>query len=522
MRRFVYICVFLVVGVAKAQERELPPILPPPTIEPELKKLVRKKLFSLSLRDADVVDVLLMIAKGAKMNLVLEEAITGLVTVDLKDIDLETALTSILKPLGYWWVIEDRTIKVARMQERIFRIHYPQVARTGTSSVNISISSGRGGVGVGGAGGAGGVGAGMAGGVGAVGVGFSTSTLTTHEDVDFWTSLEDVLNKLKSPQGLVVVDRISGTIWVKDIPESISAMERLIEEVKGQILKQVMIEARILEVGLRGGFESGIDWSLFPKAIGVKWVGTAQRTFVERGGSSILRFDTGGFPAGREGPTLIFGVTDDIRFDLLLQFLSSFGKVDTISSPRISTLNNQPAIIRIGTDLTYFLTRVQTTVGAGGQVVTTETAVPSVVNIGVLLDITPQIEDEHIVNLKIVPVLTRLEGEARSRFGDTAPIISIRQASTLVRVKDGGTVIIGGLMKDEKREEIRKVPILGDIPILGFLFRNTYQKKEKTEVVILLTPYVITPEEADIHATEAETKVKEEMGGFHEGPLYFE
>ena len=541
----VFIFTFLItlsfLKVYAEEEKKLPPIWPYPYLEPEIKKPIIKKTFDLSTRDQDVVDTLMLIAQAANMNLVFEEAVEGTVTVSFEKLTIDQALTYILEPLNYWWEITENTIRVGKTIEKIFKVDYIDLSRTGSSSISVYLSSafggggyggfgggygGGGGFGGGGYGGYGGYGGGGYGAFGGVGGGSTSSSLSETKSTDFWQVLETSINSLLSPSGKAVVDKMSGTVWVRDMPKVIKRIELFINTVKGMAQKQVLIEAKILEVNLKKEFGTGIDWALFPQFVGLTKKEAGKFVWSGTGGGSI-QTDEKPFlrqPLGSIiGPsTLIFGISESLKFDVLLNFLSTFGKVETVSSPRVTALNNQKALIRVGTDRPYFITYGAFVPTAIGQAATLETVAQSVVHIGVMLDVTPQISDDGTISLGIIPALTSFEGEAESRQGDKVPIVSVRQASTLVRVKDGGTVIIGGFMRDEKKELIRKVPLLGDIPIVGFLFRNTFQNLEKTELVILLTPYIMSPEEAPVFSKEAEESIKKQKGGFSEGLLYLE
>jgi len=193
------------------------------------------------------------------------------------------------------------------------------------------------------------------------------------------------------------------------------------------------------------------------------------------------------------------GVTST-DFSVLLDVISKQGELNVISSPKLATLNNQTAVIRAGTDEVFFETRVQEfrpTTGLGGQVETTRTVTPRTVTIGVVLGITPQIAPDGNVVLHIRPTVTEKRGEAKSPVGDTFPILDVREADMVVRAREGQVVVIGGLMQDKRTDSDGKVPILGDLPGIGGLFRSTSQEVRKTELVVLLSATVMVGKKVD-------------------------
>ena len=187
-------------------------------------------------------------------------------------------------------------------------------------------------------------------------------------------------------------------------------------------------------------------------------------------------------------------------FRALLDTVSTQGELNVISSPKLATLNNQTAVIRAGTDEVFFETRVQeltSGVGALGQTQTTRTVTPRTVTIGVVLGITPQIAPDGNVVLHIHPTVTEKQGEAKSPAGDVFPVLNVREADMVVRAKEGQVVVIGGLMQEKRSNNENKVPILGDLPGIGRLFRSTDQEVKKTELAVLLSATVMVGKKVD-------------------------
>jgi type II secretory pathway component GspD/PulD (secretin) len=177
---------------------------------------------------------------------------------------------------------------------------------------------------------------------------------------------------------------------------------------------------------------------------------------------------------------------------VVVDALKEMGTLNIVSQPRIRTLNNQSAMIKVGVDKPFFRKTTQTTATAGAAPIQSITYDVQTVTIGTILAITPQISEDGYINMDISPIITRLQDTAQSPDNSsTAPVIDIKQTSSLVRTKDGSTVVIGGLIQDEKYRTVRKVPILGDLPIIGRLTTGTYDNKRKTELVIFITPTIV-------------------------------
>jgi MSHA biogenesis protein MshL len=183
------------------------------------------------------------------------------------------------------------------------------------------------------------------------------------------------------------------------------------------------------------------------------------------------------------------------------------GKVNVVASPRVNAMNNEPAIMRIGTQDVFFVTTSQIDATTGRILQTTVT--PQPITEGVVLSVTPQVAGDGMINMSISPSITERTGEATSRFGDTVPIITVREADTLVRVHENETIVIAGLMQERMTRDQAKVPVLGDLPIVGGLFRRDTRSNRKTDLVILLTPTIMTPGRAAESAASEQERLSQ-------------
>jgi MSHA biogenesis protein MshL len=234
----------------------------------------------------------------------------------------------------------------------------------------------------------------------------------------------------------------------------------------------VRIMARIIEVELRDDLSAGIDWPLV----------------LRNAGDSVTLTRRQAPALGSSAFTMGISIKD---FKGFLAAFASQGRVNVMASPWVNAMNNEPVVMRVGTQEVFFVTTSQVD-AATGRILQTSVAPQSVTG-GVVLSVTPQIAADGFVHMSIMPSVTERTGTARSRQGDLVPIMSVREADTLVRVHEGETIVIAGLMQDRTTVEKTKVPVLGDMPLLGGLFRGEDRQTHKTDLIILLTPTIVTP-----------------------------
>jgi len=431
-----------------------------------------QRLYSFSLRDADIREVLLAISKQTSFNVVVDPDVEGSVTVDLKNVTLSDALDTLTDLLNLSYKVKRNLIRVSipKLETRIFSLQYVNLIRTGTSSTSAQIGAG---------------GDEVAGGA------TGSSTVSTTTSNDLWTDIETGLGELISPEGQVVVEKQSGNILVTDFPKVLDRVANFLEAIEGSVQRQVLIEARIVEVILTGDYRFGIDWGAIAKAGALKGASifSPDKIF----GQDLAPDVIGGFQ---------IGVTST-DFATLLSVLDKQGEVNVLSSPRLATLNNQTAVIRSATDEVFFETRIDETVLAGGGIRETRTSTARTVTIGVVLSITPQIGPDGSVTLHVRPTVTEKTGEATSPEGNTFPILDVREADMVVRAREGQVIVIGGLMQERKSDDESKIPFLGDLPGIGRLFRSTAQESKKSELLILLrTTVLVGKKVGDIAARE--------------------
>lgn len=426
-----------------------------------------------------IIDVLLTLVRDTPMSVIPDPALEQTFIGELKNVTVREALDLILEPLTLDYSVRGNVIRVFRqeLETRLYSIDYVITRRTGSRSMSASTGTTSGGVGGVGGGGIGVSGGGLGGGL-AGGAGGSSSQVSGSDAPDLFADLLEGVRILLSEEGRVNLDRTAAVLQVSDRGSRLDLVEQYLDTVMMRATRQVQIEAKIVEVELRDEFSAGINWRAVFGSLANS--GTISQT--------LAPATTGGF-------TLALNIGD---FSALLNAFATQGKVNVLSSPRVTAMNNEPAIMRIGTQDVFFVTTTQVNPDTGQILQSSVT--PQSLTEGVVLSVTPQISADGMVHMSINPSVTERTGQATSRLGDTVPIVSVRETDTLVRVRQGDTIVIAGLMQDRTTEDTAKVPLLGDVPVVGNLFKRTERRRTKTDLVILLTPTVLGPGEAAANA----------------------
>ncbi len=408
-------------------------------------------LYKFRAKDMPILKALELFAHNYDLNLIASPDVTGIVTVDFKDLPFERSMDVILEAYGYYWSRDGSLIRVYKYETEIFVIDYLRLIREGSGSSQANVESSTGDT---------------SGGI----------SIKQADTIDFWKDLEKQLNSMLSEEGNLIINRISGTIHVTDLHKIIMQIRRFLDKVSRRINRQVEINVKILDVKLDDEFSLGVNWDLvLSRASAVYTVGA----------STIVSTPVGVSDPKSRTFSFDMNTTD---FDAVIDALREQGELKVISKPSIRVMNNQPALIKVGTDIPFF--NQTTTVGTSGSGNTISEEIRFVTE-GLVLSVTPQISEDDLILLDVTPIISRLEGTAVSPLGSTAPVMNVEQSSTIVRLKDGEMVTIGGLIQDSDSSTRRKVPVLGDIPLAGNMFKGTYTAKGKNELVIFITPKII-------------------------------
>lgn len=273
-----------------------------------------------------------------------------------------------------------------------------------------------------------------------------------------------------------------GIVTVTAPRSLLGQVEAYLGALKKELSRQVMIEAKIIEVQLSDEYQQGVDWSDLLE----------HSTF-----GSAITFGNGGTIYPKEGVKFISQV--DLAgksFNLFLSALKTYGSVRVLSNPKIALLNGHPAMITVGESMKY-IDSVTSTIDADTGIITYTVETKSLLD-GLGLGVMANITSDSEVVLHLTPVVSKLNGEIQYEYfgGDQSrvglPKIKLREMSTMARVKDGQLLVIGGLIDDMTTRDENKVPFLGDIPVLGNAFRHVSQTTSKRELIILLRPKIVT------------------------------
>jgi MSHA biogenesis protein MshL len=405
---------------------------------------------TLSLRTADplgIRDVLILLFRDTDFSIVPDPDVEGAFTGELKNVTLRQALELVLHPLRLDYAVQGQSIRVfpRRVDTRLFDVDYVLTRRSAHRALGASTSvDGR-------TSSAGGPAAADS----AIGSGSSTA-ITSADEGDVFDELASGIRTLLSNDGRFNLDRKAALLQVSDYPEQLDRISLYLDAVRGRVLRQVLIEARVLEVVLSEAFAAGINWPL---------------VFGDAGGPG---------PASGTGPMFDARVQDARA---LIKALGAQGAVTVLSSPRVVAMNNEPALMRVGTQEVYFLTTARVDSETGRTLQTTVT--PQAVTEGIVLSVTPQIGADGAINMSITPSVTERTGVTTSRFGDTMPVLSVRETDTLVRVHEGQTIVLAGLM--QQRSPAPRAQGAGRRP------SGDAREGRRSDLVILLTPTILTP-----------------------------
>ena len=419
----------------------------------------------------------------------------------LKNLTIEEVLDIVLTENNLTYTLKNNILKISYLITKTFQLDYLISKRISSGSTDITLSSQTAA--------SGGLNA-VSGGYGATGGGMNTSgggndtqtgiKINTEEEVKFWEELdkefEQVLNRPEDDYkaDAPIINKNAGMVTVTATLKQLKRLERYIEELQKKMQKQVLIDVHMLLVTFNDAKTTGVDWSqLYAlqnfKVTGKYTDGTISADPISTTATAATTTTTD--VATGTGITIMA----DATLKEVIKFLDSQGDVHTVSNPKVLTLNNQPALITVGTEYFYKIQQSSNQQGTGGGVAATvQNDIINSVFAGVLLDITPEISNDSTITLKINPSVSRTrEDFVTDAVGGRTipPDLDRRQLSSVVTVKDGTRVILGGLINKSKTNKENKVPLLGDIPGLGYLFKHTEEVEIVEELIIVIEPHII-------------------------------
>lgn len=479
------------------------------------------------------------IVAGTRYNMVVHPEVSGNISANLKDVTLAETLDAVRDMYGYDYKIEGNrvTIRPLTMQTRMFRVNYLVGNRSGSSNLRVTSTS------VADVGnnnnGSNNNGSGNNSNNnqnnrnnnnnnnpndpnnpnGQNGYGVQSSDVNTMSNNDFWRdltlSLEAIVGGKQGGRNVVVSPQ-SGVLVIRAMPEELRNVDAYLKATQLSVDRQVILEAKILEVELNDQFQSGINWASFASiksshanrvSGGLISPGTGLAPLPYTGGQPpVIANGTGlaastGFSLSNAANAAgsLFGLAVQTNnFAALISFLEQQGTVHVLSSPRIAAVNNQKAVLKIGTD-EFYVTGVQTNISSNA---TGDTVTPSVTLqpffSGVVLDVTPQIDDAGNILLHVHPSVSQVSTVTKGVNLGSAGSLSLPLAASatseldsIVRGQDGQVVAIGGLMRQASTDDTSQLPGAGRVPVLGALFRNKNKINQKRELVVLIKPTIV-------------------------------
>ena len=538
-------------GVNSADSKPVTANIPKPvtknTYLPPPKPKAKEQLYSIVVYDTPVKEVLFAIARDSKFNVDIHPSIKGNVTLNAVDQTLPSILERISKQVDLTYKIQNNVLMIAPDQPvlRTYAVDYVNISRdskgyigaaseiasTGQGALDSSSSK-------------------------SGSDNSSSMSITSESKSHFWETLENnikdilaetdkevivtrtnslsatnqksanntqsakktdadvtnatVLEKEKEDAkneyktlfaGTVIVNREAGIINVRATNKQHEKVQEFLDKVIGNAKRQVLIEATIVEVKLNDSYQAGVDWSRIANS-------TGGLTFNQQLGSSTTTNSTtgvlttsnnafgesvsGGFVAGYANPTSRFG-----NIAASINLLEQFGKTAVLSSPKLMVLNNQTAVLKVVDNLVYFtVTTTPAVLSSSGSVTSPATSTSTVhsVPVGIVMTVTPQINNTGNVNINVKPTISRKVGNATDPVNTTnlIPVIQVREMESMLQIASGNTAILGGLMQDDVANTTDQVPGVSKVPLVGKAFTGKNDASRKTELVIFLRPTVIT------------------------------
>jgi general secretion pathway protein D len=416
---------------------------------------------------------------------------------NLKNLTINEVLDIILLENNLAYSLENNLLKISYLTTKVFEIDYILSQRKSSGSTDVTLSSNastsEGGMQGGGSGSAGGSNGNV---LSQTGI-----KIESTDEVKFWEALDlefrSILNRPHDSYEAAapIINKNAGLITVTATSKQMKRFESYLKKLQDKVQLQVLIDVQILSVTMSEGKTTGIDWQQLYALQNIKvaidhrnWqnVSTYEDTSITEG-----IYD--GAKAVGEMVTVQAGGT----LNEVVKFLQTQGNVNSISNPKVLTLNNQPALITAGTEYFYKITSTETLAGGTGAGAQSSNENVQSVFAGVLLTITPEISDDKTITLKINPSLSETTQDISSQDNSKRimpPDLNRRQLSSVVTVKDGNRIILGGLINTKNNIETNKVPILGDIPIISYLFKYESKVKYVEELVIIIEPHIIDKE----------------------------
>jgi general secretion pathway protein D len=408
------------------------------------------KVFSLSTQGDNgikIQTILSNLSDSCNLNIIIKDSVAKqklsqtLHYVKLKNQTLKQFLKHILGENGFFWTLQNNTLTISAIKTVNFQLDYINSVVSGSSNFSASSQESDG----------------------------SSNTINSTFDIDFWSDFSTNIDQILKSQSTKdftpptpIIDKTSGLVTVTGTKAQLNAIKTYINELNKRLHKEVIVDVRIYSIKLSKSHQTGVNWNKLSLSV--------QKAVPVTGnvGSTIL---------------------DSTNFNLdgLLNFLSTYGQLNSISNPKITTLNNQKAIITVGSTINY--SYKVTTTDKNGNMVQSDKIEDKFV--GILLDITPEISNNGIIMMSIVPSISSLDNSSTQTNPNLPPNTIEKKLSTMVRVKNNSTIILGGLITDTKTLQRNGVPILKEIPLVKYLFSYESEISDKEELIFVITPHIV-------------------------------
>ena len=428
-----------------------------------------------------------IVAKDSYSKKELDEKVFG---VNIRNMSLSEVFDLLLNEKNLSYEFANNVLKISSLQTRIFKIDYITSVREGTAitkaSVDASPSE---------------VGSSSSSDSSSSDIKNENNLIRTTERFDFWEKLDAELKAIlnNSSEHITAPDPIinqnAGLITVTATPSQLKRVEKYIAEMQRRLKKQVVIDVSIIAVDLNNEYKQGVDWSKFELGFNTYIGNPGSNT-----NSSASWTNKGNSLSDGFGRTLNIAANLNFSIDGMINFLETNGKAKVVSSPKVTTLNNQQALISVGDNINYRV-QEQTDSGNSNSDRLTTTYKQYSVFIGILLNLLPEVSDNNKIMLRINPSLSSFkyaEDDTRGQntsIREIAPDTVQKKLSTVVQVNSGDTIILGGLIGQTKNKQNTAVPLLADIPLIGNVFKSTRDGIRTTELIFVITPRVVDLED---------------------------
>lgn len=512
---------------------------PPPVVAlpqaPTRVPRAKEETYSVVVHDVAARDLLFALARDAKLDLDIAPDIEGLVSLNALNQTLPQILDRIARQVDMRWERKAGVLSVQRDTPflRNYVIDYVNQQRRASTALDVTTQI------------AGSSSIGNAGGGAGQSSNRSTSTISSESSNAFWVTLtrnvQDLLRETDkllpqaegqgtaavpapaAPQAAttaagtgavagvqarpagptfreaasVIANPETGILAVRATSRQHEKVREFIDQVMASARRQVLIEATVVEVELNDQAQSGVDWTRLSQGAGFSFRSNFLSGTLDPGGYPNNMLTPPDFPLTGDTRGFTFGWGNGDNFVAALKLLNQYGRVKVISSPKVTALNNQPAVLRVVDNLVYFVITAETSTSTSGPSLTTYTSTPNTVAVGFVMTVVPQVDEHSEITLNIRPTISRLKGYVRdpnpalTAVANMVPVVQTREIESTMKVPSGNVIMMGGLMEDSENRASEGLPVLGDLPSLGSLFSTRNSQARKSELVIFLRPLAI-------------------------------